>query len=141
MTSTQDRQSKPDAGPAGDADNQWSQAQLLFMKRAIAVMSTILILGFLLLIWRIMQLTGDDAMSVHGTPAGVSAPIIPSPVTLKAQAELALPPQSRIERIALSGRHLAVQYRSPNGEAVAIIDLTSGKVVARISITNSPGKG
>ena len=133
MTGTKHRQKISQPQAETDGDGQWSEPQILFMKRAIAVMSTILILGFMLLIWRIMQLTGPDRTPAR--EAGATARAIASPPTLKARAALALPPQSRIERISLSGRHLAVQYVSPVRQGIVIIDLVTGKAISHINIT------
>ncbi len=116
-------------------DGQWTEPQLRFMKRAIAVMSTILIAGFMLLIWRIMNLTSTTGPS----PASTNAALIGSPagpLTLKSQIELLLPGAARVDRLSLSGRLLAVQYVATTGSGIAIIDLVAGKVVSRIKIKN-----
>lgn len=127
---------------------QWTEGQITFMKRAIAVMTVILFVGFAALIGRILQMSKEDAPSKVAARPGVSdeiprAPTAPAPATpapsLKARARLALPAGSKVQNLSLSGRYLAVQYASPGGSGIVIIDLTSGKSASQIDLVAGSG--
>jgi len=125
------RQAAPDA----QTDGQWSERQLRFLKRAIAVMSIILVLGFALVIGRIVYLSGQS-----GTTAATAARGDISAVQRRmvAAAKLALPADSVVRNISLSGNRLAVQFSAPSGNGIVIMDLASGKTASRIRFTTSP---
>ncbi len=132
--------------PLSAEDGQWTEPQIRFMKRAIAVMSTILVLGFMLLIWRIMNLTGDKtspsapagaaSTSKPGIANGVATLPLAQPLSFKALAQLSLPPNAQIRQISLSGQLLAVHYSAPEGRAIAIIDLASGETISTVRVSN-----
>ncbi len=136
-TGNQDAEARDNRAPA--EDGQWTEPQIRFMKRAIAVMSTVLVLGFMLLIWRIMNLTSDKtsasapvAAVTSSAPGALAIQPALSPLSFKSLAQLSLPPNAQIRQIALSGQLLAVHYSAPGGRGIAIIDLVSGKTVSTV---------
>jgi hypothetical protein len=100
----------------------FSAKQLRFLKLAIVVMTTILVLGFAAVIGRIVYLVATSA---------------PSPskgTTLPASMRLELPRDAHVRSLSLAGDRLAVHYESPQGSGIAIVDLAAGQSLSNIEL-------
>ncbi len=103
------------------APDHRSDAGLQFaLKIAIAAMGVMIVLGLGAVAVRIMLLAPRS-----GNPA---PPL---------DQTLALPPGAAVRSLALSGPRLAVHYTAPEGDGVAILDVETGRVAARIRV--APG--
>ena len=99
------------------------------------LLSAMLVVGLLTVIARIVYLASRppaQATAVAGAAAG-SAPgagLLP----LQPEALLELPADASVKALSLSGERLAVQYISPRGDGIAVLDLTTGRVVSRVKL-------
>jgi hypothetical protein len=91
-------------------------------------MGVVLLLGFALVIGRIVQLMNRSSAAQDAQSAA------PAAAGLAPEARLALPAGAVIRTMSLAGNRLAVHYDSPAGGGIAIVDLASGRVVQRIQI-------
>lgn len=108
--------------------SMYTPSQLRLLKIAVIAMGVILLVGFSVVIGRIIYLVNVSpppsgaakgvAAVGAGQPAALAAPLRP--------AHLALPKGSVVRHIALSGSSLAVHYESPAGAGIQIVDLTTG---------------
>jgi len=103
------------------------------LRLAVYGMGVLLIVGFLVIIGRIIYLMAQS-------PAPASAATTETATALKSSAALALPPGASIRHVSLAGNRLAVHYDAPAGSAILILDLASGSVVSRIAITSEGGR-
>lgn len=114
---------------APELEGPWTEGQIRFLKRAIAVMSTILVAGLALVIGRIVYLAGETD---RANPSSAALPMAPG--KLATTGQLTLPPGSTIRNMSLSGHRLAVHFSGANGDGIAIVNLISGKAVSTIKI-------
>lgn len=99
----------------------FTDAQLRRLKAAVIVMGVVLILGFGVVIFRIIHLLGRA-----GPPASppTAAAIAPRP-----DVALDLPEGAVTRQVTLSaGDRLLVHYDAPGGGGIAVVDLATGKV-------------
>ncbi len=99
--------------------------QLRALRMAVIGMGVVLIVGFLIILARIFYLASRPGALTSAPAAAV----------LAAEPALALPASASIKSLSLSGNRLAVQYVSPLGDGVAIIDLETGRTLSRVKIT------
>lgn len=121
--------------PPKDDDDMADTPQIRALRMAVIVMGLLLVVGFLTVIARIVYLASRPAAQGGGPAAAVSAI---SGAELKPEAVLGLPADANVKTLSLSGDRLAVQYVSPRGDGIAILDLVSGRVVSRVKV--QPGE-
>ena len=100
----------------------FTDAQLRRLKAAVIIMGVVLILGFGVVIFRIIHLLGR---------AGPPAPTSSAPATLSAprpEVVLELPEGAQARHVSLAGDQLVIHYDAPSGGAIAIVDLATGRV-------------
>ena len=112
----------------------YSPAQMRQLKVAVIAMGVILLLGFAVVIGRIVYLVNSGPKPVvaaavpvggqGGTSPGQS-PVLPTPLS-QAGASISLPRGAVIRQMAISGNRLALYYEGPDGAGVRIVDLSSG---------------
>ena len=78
--------------------------------------------------------TASPLAGPKGAPTGAARPTVAGEAVLLPQMTLALPAGSVVKSSSLSGTHLVVQYDGPAGAGIAILDLTTGAVVSRVTI-------
>ncbi len=123
------------AAPQDDDEALADTPQIRALRMAVTVMGLILIVGFLTVIARVVYLASrPPAQAV----AASGAPAVGSAVALKPEALLELPADASVKAVSLSGDRLAVQYVSPRGDGIAILDLASGRVVSRVKLAAEP---
>lgn len=146
---TQDSPPKRDAGRAPSVrDNEEQLAdtpQIRALRMAVFVMGIVLIVGFLAVIGRIVYLASRtpaqapaQAVAAGGASPGPAVAPGSAAVALKPEALLELPADANVRSLSLSGERLAVQYTSPRGDGIAVLDLVTGRVVSRVRITPEP---
>lgn len=118
-------QAAPPVAPAAGA--LLTDAQVKRLKVAIAVMTAVLVIGIVTLIGRVIYLAQNKAEPPR-------SPALAAPVSLTAEARLALPRLAQVKTISVSGTWLIVHHVSPTGDGVSILDLASGKALSHIRI-------
>ena len=107
-----------------------NDAQVRWLRQAVIVMTTILVVGIAALIGRVIYLARGG-----GRQAASAAASEPAALPLLAQMRLSLPPAAEVRGVTAAGSRLAVYYSSPaGGEAIAVLDLATGRVVSRVTI-------
>ena len=104
--------------------------QVRYLKIAIAIMTVLLIAGFILLVYGLFMRAGKKPE----TNAGAAAPIIAEGAP-PALLELAAEPGADIATVLTEQGRLIVHLRKPGGGEIAIIDLASGREIQRIRLT------
>ena len=108
----------------------FDDAQLKKLRFAVIGMGVLLLLGFAVVIGRIVYL-------LNRAPPVDAAAAVPASVAssgLPADVRLALPVGATVRNLSLSGNRLAVHYDAPAGAGIAIIDLATGRAVQRIEL-------
>ena len=107
------------------------------LKIVVIAMGVLLVGGFIFVIGVIAYQAsnlGQGKDSASGKPATASANVHP-----RSEAELAIPAGATVSSMALDGDRLALHLTSSAGQEIAVIDLTSGKVISRIRLdTDKP---
>ena len=106
-----------------------SEAQMRTLRIAVIAMGAILLMGFAVVIGRIVYLLNRPGVDAAAS-AGVAGPSI----------HLPLPSGAIVKGHALSGGRMTVHYESPAGAGIAIVDLATGRVVQRIEIVPQTGR-
>jgi hypothetical protein len=103
--------------------------QVRVLKIAVIVMGVLLVAGFAFVLAAIVYQAsrlGDKA-----TPAVAT---VSPPMAEALASELAIPIGAEVTTLALDGDRLAVHLRSQAGAEIAVIDVRSGKVLARVKL-------
>jgi hypothetical protein len=95
--------------------------QVRVLKIAVIVMGLLLVGGFAFVLAAIVYQASKGG---QGAPAGGEA----------VEAELAIPKDATVTALSLDGDRLALHLNSAAGPEIAVIDLKSGKMVARIRL-------
>lgn len=99
--------------------------QLRALRFAVIGMGVVLIIGFMVILGRIFYLASRPG-ALSSTPAAIA---------LAAEPALDLPAGANVKSLSLSGNRLAVQYVSPAGDGIAIVDLETGRTLSRVKIS------
>lgn len=103
--------------------------QIRFLRIAVAVMSLVLIVGFITVIARIIYLASRPA--AQPSPISLARPA----VALTPEIALQLPTGATIVgTTTLDGSRLVVPYAAPAGNGIVVLDLESGRVLSRIRL-------
>lgn len=106
-------------------------SQVRKLKIAIAIMSVLLVAGFILLLVGIyLQTQKLDHKSKNNRDLPVSASI-DKPVNMNLVHE----PGAELKQISASGDHLILYFHHPSGNEIVIVSLASGKETGRIRLT------
>ncbi len=95
--------------------------QVRVLKIAVIVMGILLVGGFAFVLAAIVYQASKGAQDGAASAAGV-------------EAELAIPKDASVSALSLDGDRLALHLNSAAGPEIAIIDLATGKIVARIRL-------
>jgi hypothetical protein len=93
------------------------------LKIAVIVMGILLVGGFAFVMAAIVY------QASHLGEKKPAAPALPVPETT-----LAIPEDATVSALALDGGRLAIHLNSRTGPEIAVIDLTTGKVLSRIRL-------
>jgi len=119
---------------ASESDNTplpgtvFTPRQVRVLKIAVIVMGILLVGGFAFVMAAIVY----QASKLGEKPAAPAA-VVPQ-VAEAVPGALALPPDATVTSMALDGDRLALHLQSSAGAEIAVIDVTSGKVLSRIKI-------
>jgi hypothetical protein len=102
--------------------------QVRILKIAVIVMGVLLVGGFAFVLAAIVYQASHPAQG--GRLAG--AQIVPGQGDLN--IDLPVPAGAAVTAMSLDGNRLALHLNSATGQEIAIIDLASGKVVARVKL-------
>lgn len=102
------------------------------LKIVVVVLALMIFAGLGAVIWRIMQLASS--------PPGAKTPVSPAAATLAPPAvphaaTAALPQGAAVRSVALDGDRIAIHYESPEGAGITIIEVTSGRTISNVRIT------
>lgn len=103
---------------AGAVRPMFSERQLRHLKVAVIVMAVVLIVGFGVVIGRVVYLFQRAAPA-----SGVTTT---QPVSTRPELGLVLPAGAVIRHIAISGDRLAVHFEATAGPGIRVIDLATG---------------
>ena len=92
------------------------------LKFVVIALGVLLVAGLAAVIGRIIYLASGPS----------AQPVATS--TLSSSQTLQLPPGSQVRSISLSGDQIAVHYEMPEGSAIAVLDLATGRQAAHVSI-------
>lgn len=110
-----------------------NEAQVKQVKRAIIVMTALLVIGLVALFARIIYLAtnrGDaNRAGVMGGPgqAGVAVPLL-------ADVKLSLPSGAKLTGSSLQGSRLLAQYTSSTGDGLIVLDLATGRPLSHVKV-------
>ncbi len=108
--------------------------QVRVLKIAVIVMGLLLVGGFAFVLAAIVYQASRGGQD-EAVPAGtVSAETVSAAVPDGVEAELAIGKDASVTALALDGDRLAIHLNSPSGPEIAVIDLATGKVIARIRL-------
>jgi hypothetical protein len=123
---------------ASEPDNRplpgtvFTPRQVRVLKVAVIVMGILLVGGFAFVLATIVYQAsrGGDAVLPEGAyaiggPSGAGAPAL---------SELAIPKDATVSSLALDGSRLALHLNSPAGGEVVVMDVATGKVLARVRL-------
>jgi hypothetical protein len=102
--------------------------QVRILKVAVIAMGILLVGGFAFVLAAIVYQASHPAQ----VGAGASAPVSLGQSGLS--IDLPVPHDTSVGGLALDGNRLAVQLNGSAGAEIAIIDLASGKIVARVRL-------
>ncbi len=129
--------SEPDNTPL--PGTVFTPRQVRVLKIAVIVMGILLVGGFAFVLAAIVYQAsrlGKPAAPVAETVSGAAsaAATLSPPAALPEGVELAIPSGATVTTLSLDGDRLAVHLASPAGAEIAVIDLASGKVIARVKL-------
>jgi hypothetical protein len=105
--------------------------QVRVLKIAVIVMGILLVGGFAFVLAAIVYQASRLGEKTPPMGATVSAPMA-LPESLA--SELPIAPGAEVTTLALDGDRLAVHLKSQAGAEIAVIDVRSGKVLARVKL-------
>ena len=114
--------SEPDNTPL--PGTVFTPRQVRVLKIAVIVMGILLVGGFAFVLAAIVYQASKGGQSA----AGVGAP--PADI----EAELPIPKDATVTALSLDGDRLALHLNSAAGSEIAVVDLKTGQVVARIRL-------
>jgi hypothetical protein len=102
--------------------------QVRILKIAVIVMGVLLVGGFAFVLAAIVYQASHPAQDAARANSAVAAG--------RGDRSIGLPisPGSGVKALALDGNRLAVQLDGPSGPEIAVIDLASGTIVARVTL-------
>lgn len=103
--------------------------QVRLLKVAVVVMGIALVGGFALVLGTIVYQASN-----LGKSAAVTAPAPPADTRPVSLPPLQLKPGERVAGLALDGGRLAVHIEGPEGSAVLLVDMETGRLIARLPV-------
>jgi hypothetical protein len=136
MTNTPEPSISPFALLRSSPDDAPNITRLRF---AVMAMAGLLVLGFITVIGRIMYLVTRPSIQADiSAPGGSFAQLPATAGSWTPQIQLMLPAGAHVKSQALSGQWLSVHFDGPSGEGLVIVDLATGRELARVRLATSP---
>jgi hypothetical protein len=120
MTSTRQ---KPEPDTDAPEAGVFMDPRIRLLRMIVIGMGVVLVVGLLVVIVRIVQLTSRVQSD---TPAAATL--------VKGDVRLPLPAGATVQHVSMAGTRLVVHYDAPAGAAIVILELATGAVVSRIAI-------
>jgi hypothetical protein len=120
--------SEPDNTPL--PGSVFSPRQVRVLKIAVIVMGVLLVGGFAFVMAVIVYQASNLGQGNKQAKARVSA----APAVSGAETEFVMPRDATVTSLALDGDRLALHLNSSAGPEIAVIDITTGKVISRIRL-------
>lgn len=119
---------QPKAAPSHSANDHgpFTSGQVKALKLAIAIMGLMIVAALLAIVGRVIYLASVKKPAAEPTPT--IAELVPEHV-------LALPPGSTVKSLSLQGNRLLVHYETSAGHGAAVLDLTTGKSLSKVTIS------
>ena len=111
--------------PTAELRPMFTERQLRRLKGAVIVMGVVLILGFGLVIGRIVFLFNRSGPGMPTSAAGAAA---------RPDLALPLPTGAVVRQMALAGDRLAIHFEAPEGAGIVIVELATGAIVQRVKL-------
>jgi hypothetical protein len=103
----------------------------VFTPRQVRVLKiAVIVMGLLLVAFVLAAIVYQASRGGQSTPSAEAAAGAGTP----ALSELQIPKDATVTSLALDGDRLALHLTSPAGGEIAVIDVRSGKVIARIKL-------
>jgi hypothetical protein len=122
--------SEPDNTPL--PGTVFTPRQVRVLKIAVIVMGILLVGGFAFVLAAIVYQASHGGQAAHsagaavvGGTAGAGAPAL---------SELSMPKDATVTSLALDGDRLALHLTSPQGGEVVVMEVATGRVLARIKL-------
>ena len=125
-TAPADGRSAAEAAPAEARPARRDTGLVRALKILVIVLGVLLILGFFTIVARLVYL------------AARPSPPADAPAAAGTKTSLELPAGANVRTIALSGDRLAVHYDAPSGGGIAVLDVATGRTLARVQL-HGPG--
>lgn len=135
MTTAAADQTAASAGPKP----MFTESQITKLRAAVIIMGVLLLLGFGVVIGRIVYLLNRPASPVAVTSQQTS-PAVPNALAAAKETALRLPAGAVIRHLSLSGDRLAVHHEGPGGAGIVVIDATTGGVLQAIPIVTGDSR-
>ena len=116
--------SEPDNTPL--PGTVFTPRQVRVLKIVVIVMGVLLVGGFAFVMAAIVYQASKLGPKTAAAPAPAALPGL--------SAELLIPQDANITSMALDGDRLALHLNSSTGSEIAVIDVTTGKVLSRIKL-------
>lgn len=94
--------------------------QVRVLKIVVISLGILILVGFAVVIGRIAYLATQPGRGIGAAPA-------------VQDVDVALPPGAVIRQTAVSGDRMTVEYHSPQQTGIIVINLTTGRIVSRIT--------
>ncbi len=124
--------SEPDNTPL--PGTVFTPRQVRVLKVAVIVMGLLLVGGFAFVLAAIVYQASRGGQATPSTEAEAAAGAGTSGAGTPALSELPIPKDATVTSLALDGDRLALHLNSPAGGEIAVIDVRSGKIIARIKL-------
>ncbi len=122
--------SEPDNTPL--PGTVFTPRQVRVLKVAVIVMGLLLVGGFAFVLAAIVYQASHGGQATPSAEAAAGAGT--SGAGTPALSELPIPKDATVTSLALDGDRLALHLSSPAGGEIAVIDVRSGKIIARIKL-------
>jgi len=107
----------------------FSPRQVRVLKIAVIAMGILLVGGFAFVMAAIVYQASHLGQGKAGKAAAPAAPAVSG-----VETTLEIPPDANVTSLALDGDRLALHLNSSAGPEIAVIDITTGKVISRIRL-------
>lgn len=114
-------------GPLPEGAEPYSRAQKALLAAVVAV-GLLIMAGVGVVVFTIVNRLGKLPDT---TKEAASATV---PLSMPAESRLELPAGAIVEETVLDGNRLAVRYRTANGAAIVLFDLTTGRTLSTVAI-------
>jgi hypothetical protein len=121
--------SEPDNTPL--PGTVFTPRQVRVLKIAVIVMGMLLVGGFAFVLAAIVY---QASRGGQGAPRAGAETIEGAGAGTPALSELPIPKDATVTSLALDGNRLALHLTSPQGDEVVVMDMATGKVLARIKL-------